>query len=188
MSEVINLFSVPLYRTKFNIDNEKILQYCLSLEKTDPGRIISNLGGYQSNDIDGTPPELQELFSLITAFSTNICEKMEIYPVRMFNSWVNINRYKDMNWPHTHSDAIISGVYYVKTPYNCGDIEFENPASDSINPFLRWYDSNCFHACNWKMPTEEGLLYLFPSWLRHGVNPNFNKEEDRVSISFNLVH
>ena len=134
MAEFTDLFTVPLFEKVLNLDNDEILSYCHSLEKQDPGRIISNMGGYQSNDIFNPPEQLEELFSSIVDFSLEICNEIEVYPVRMHNAWVNINRYKDSNWPHTHPDAILSGVYYVKTPEDCGDIEFENPASDGMNP------------------------------------------------------
>ena len=188
MAEFTDLFTVPLFEKVLNLDNDEILSYCHSLEKQDPGRIISNMGGYQSNDIFNPPEQLEELFSSIVDFSLEICNEIEIYPVRMHNAWVNINRYKDSNWPHTHPDAILSGVYYVKTPEDCGDIEFENPASDGMNPQLRSLNGNNYTTPNWRMPCEENTLYIFPGWLRHGVNSNFNKTEERVSISFNLIH
>ena len=38
----------------------------------------------------------------------------------------------------------------------------------------------------WWFPTEQGNLYFFPSWAYHQVKPNLNKNEDRISISFNI--
>lgn len=184
--ELINLFSVPLFQKNLSIDNEKILSYCKLLEKNDSGRTVSNLGGWQSNDIQDYPIELSDLLHSIQEFSYEICNILEIGQVNIYNCWANINRYKDCNWPHTHDDAILSGVYYVKTPQNCGDIEFESPIN--VSPFLRTYCKNNFNSSNWWMPSEEGVLYIFPSWLRHGVNQNLNETEERVSISFNLVH
>lgn len=188
MKEFVDLFTVPLGRKFLSIDNQKILEYCTSLKQKDPGRTISNLGGWQSNDISDYSPELNKLFGEIHVFANEMCRHMELDPVTIYNSWVNINEYKDSNWPHTHADAVLSGVYYVKTPENCGDIEFENVALDSIPFFLQYENRNKFNSTNWKMQSKEGILYIFPSWLRHGVNPNFNKNEERVSISFNLIH
>jgi hypothetical protein len=36
------------------------------------------------------------------------------------------------------------------------------------------------------MPAIQNRLYMFPSWLRHSVKPNLNKNEDRISFSFNI--
>jgi uncharacterized protein (TIGR02466 family) len=35
------------------------------------------------------------------------------------------------------------------------------------------------------MRPEEGRMYVFPSWLEHGVEPN-QSERDRISLSFNV--
>lgn len=185
-NEMKELFVTPVFRKKLSLDNSKILTYCLSLEKKDSGRTVSNMGGWQSNDIVGNPKELTELNSLISDFSSEICQIMQIEPVKLYNSWVNINRYKDCNWPHTHDDAILSGVYYVKTSEDTGNIQFNNPNSISGN--LRINNYNKFNAPDWWLPTTEGVLYVFPSWVRHGVQINMNKSEERVSISFNLIH
>jgi len=188
MIDTVDIFSSPIFRKKLSIDNTKILEYCLSLEKKDPGRVVSNLGGWQSSPIFETPNELKELYNLISQFSDEVCKHMELYPVEIFNSWININRYKDSNWPHTHADSVLSGVYYVKTPENCGNIEFENASNETIPVFVQRTGMNRFHSPNWVCPSTEGDLYIFPGWLRHGVNPNYNKLEERVSISFNLIH
>jgi uncharacterized protein (TIGR02466 family) len=42
------------------------------------------------------------------------------------------------------------------------------------------------NSSRWNIAVEESDLILFPSWLKHGVDPNLNKEEDRISISFNI--
>tara|TARA_A100001234_G_scaffold68921_1_gene60693 strand:+ start:8828 stop:9367 length:540 start_codon:yes stop_codon:yes gene_type:complete len=165
------LFTIPLFSADLSLDNETILDYCTNLWDRDLGRDVSNSGGWQSNDIPVLPEELERLFVDIHTFAEECCEELEISPVKVYNMWVNINQYKDFNWPHDHSDSALAGVYYVKTPNNCGDIAFEHPVEDKMTI----------------MPSVEGRLYIFPAWLRHRVNPNMSREE-RVSISFNLDH
>ena len=41
-------------------------------------------------------------------------------------------------------------------------------------------------SSTWSYPPQEGRLILFPAWLSHGVREN-ETDEDRISISFNLV-
>ena len=46
---------------------------------------------------------------------------------------------------------------------------------------------NSFNEYNsgvWKYSPKENLCLLFPSYLKHYVEPNLNKK-DRISISFN---
>ena len=39
---------------------------------------------------------------------------------------------------------------------------------------------------SWWLPAEKNLLYIFPSYLYHTVEPNLNKEENRISLSFDI--
>jgi uncharacterized protein (TIGR02466 family) len=45
---------------------------------------------------------------------------------------------------------------------------------------------NHYNSSIWKIEPEENICILFPSYLKHYVEPNLNKKE-RVSISFNYV-
>ena len=82
---------------------------------------------------------------------------------------------------------MMSGVYYVNCPTDCGAIQFRHP-STSMEYDWGWYkfekftEANCFEY--WVPPIEK-RLYIFPSWLSHKVQPNMNKEEKRLSLSFN---
>lgn len=187
MSEVFNIFEIPVLRKKLNIDNNKIISYVHKLKKNDTGNILSNEGGYQSsilsknfdtslkllvNDIENIGNEMKEHLNLIGN-------------LKIDTLWANINEYKDFNIAHIHS-GVFSGVYYVKTPENCGNIVFEHPIIDVMNISWKRKLYNKQNSAEWWLPSEESLLYIFPSWLRHYVKPNLNKEEERISISFNL--
>jgi len=105
------------------------------------------------------------------------------------NMWFNINKYKDSIKRHSHPMAMISGVYYVKAPENCGSITFIHPATDVLSYYntpIRHSEWNQYNAETWWKPAVEKRLYLFPSWLNHYVDPNLNQKE-RISISFNTI-
>ena len=103
--------------------------------------------------------------------------------------WINISLYKDTNKSHNHPGADISGVYYVKTPDDCGDIVFEHPSLDVLCYYGSVDDEsvklNNYNSREWVFTPTENTLYLFPGWLKHRVEPNGNKTEERISISFN---
>jgi len=46
-------------------------------------------------------------------------------------------------------------------------------------------EETVFTANEARMLPEEGRMYVFPSWLEHGVEVN-RSDQDRVSISFNV--
>src|SRR5262249_35410701 len=38
-----------------------------------------------------------------------------------------------------------------------------------------------------QLPPQEGMMVLFPSWLKHSVVPLQNAKDDRISISLNAI-
>ena len=49
--EVTSLFSIPLCVRDYDVDVEELEKECVRRSTLDPGRIISNSGGWQSNNI-----------------------------------------------------------------------------------------------------------------------------------------
>ena len=45
------IFKVPLYGTKLELDNRGIIDYCNQYESKNEGQVVSNHGGYQSFDL-----------------------------------------------------------------------------------------------------------------------------------------
>lgn len=180
------IFSLPLFRKELALNHDDVQSFCFSRKKSDSGRKITNVGGWQSNDFNlkKPPKELKEISRCIFDFSLEVCRFMDIEPVSAGNGWININEYGHFNWCHTHPESVLSGVYYVKTPPGCGNIEFQNPCTDLMTS-MRVKNYNVFNSSSFEVPSEEGTLYIFPSWFPHKVYPNLSKEE-RISISFNL--
>jgi uncharacterized protein (TIGR02466 family) len=84
---------------------------------------------------------------------------------------------------HTHPFSFLSGCYYFKTTGGEGDLVFENPNSimDWVDPYSDIWPNN------YRITPEEGLMVIFPSWLRHRVDINKTKN-DRWCLSFNINH
>ena len=192
--EVHDIFRVPVYEFQLDIDNHKLYNYCNEYKKSEKGRIISNLGGYQSNDLDLNEPALQPLLKQITLNVNTFADQvMNSSEQKMNNIWFNINRYKDSNLLHNHPQSEISGAYYVKTPNECGRITFQHPAFDVLDYWDRLRrpkseERSTYDSLAWNMPVYEGRLYLFPSWVNHRVESNLNLTEDRVSFAFNTSY
>ena len=179
-----NIFSIPLYKQKLNIDNKLINDFVTSLSFSDSGVTKSNVNGWQSKNIKDSPEMFEFLKCLdmhLLAFSAliNINLKREVA-----NLWANLNKFSDYNLNHIHPGCLVSGVYYTKVPSNSGSIYFNNPVGNLCG--LSGFTSNSLELKPFReFSTEEGDLLLFPSWLDHGVLPNMNSEEERISISFN---
>ena len=182
MKRVYEPFPIPIIQTVFNIDNETIKEFCLEQEQNTPGVMQSNVGGYQSPNLQLDTPELAELMGAIEWSLNEYIEDL-IYPppLSVVNMWFNINYYKDTNAPHLHPHSVYSGAYYVQTPKDCGKICFQHPALD----LLYHYQTEGKDAL-FKGDAIERGVYLFPSWLKHFVRPNMNIDQQRISISFNI--
>ena len=187
-----DIFKIPVYKTSLSLDNKSIKKHCLNLSKKNKGRSVSNLGGWQSDNLSGVHKPLNDLFINLEKHANIFSREIGLIKKLFLNNiWTNINKYKDSNMLHCHPNSIISGVYYVKTPKNCGNINFINSSKDELqidwNKNKKAYNGyNAYNSLEWFLPSIENGLYLFPSWLKHYVKPNMNKKEERISISFNL--
>ena len=189
-----DIFKVPVYEAQLNLDIKKLQSFCNEYQQNNTGRIKTNYGGYQSNDLPLNDVSLHPLIKEINTHSSKFAKEF-VNSVRgkneqsLINIWININSYKDTNRVHNHPFSEISGVYYIKTPDKCGHIVFEHPAIDILEYY--WTESskefNEYNSPTWWKPAVENTLYLFPSWLKHRVEPNLNKTEERISISFNTI-
>lgn len=192
MKNNFDLFCCPVYRIDTNIDNKNFLNYCYDIQKKDKGRILSNNGGYQSNNLNLYDKQLEPLLSKITQsvfVYLNQCGFLLNLNLKISNMWLNINNYKDENTIHFHPNCLFSGVYYIKTPEQCGNIKFYHPAVDlmSYDWLLEYTIPNEKNSHSWMFEAKEGQLFLFPSWLKHSVGSNLNKTENRISVSFNII-
>ena len=182
--QVIELFKVPLFAVLLDLDTASIEKYCLDYQEKDEGRIKSNEGGYQSHDVS-IIPLAKEINKYLNVFSEAYAMDTELM---LGGMWININEYKDYNVSHSHPNSLFSGVYYVKTPEKCGHITFESPGYDIMEHtysrihFKEWNILNI--NTRWQ-EVRENILYVFPGWLRHRVEPNLSNEK-RISISFNI--
>jgi uncharacterized protein (TIGR02466 family) len=157
------------------------LQKCLEMESNN-GVCVSNRGGYQSQSFleDDFKNKFYEIYNFVID-SVNAVGKDTESKYKLRNSWVNINKKSDCNVSHVHAQNSISGCVYLKTNPDSGRIVFENPTpsihyniNDNVDGFFGVY---------WCVPIV-GELIIFPSYLRHCVEPN-NSEDIRVSIAFN---
>ena len=107
------------------------------------------------------------------------------FPLRVTDCWFNIYGPKDGQEIHNHSNNIISGSYYVKAPEGCSGLMFHSMRYDLmlVPPLTAVDELNQTVA---EMVVREGMMVLFPSWLKHSVRPSPTGDE-RISISFNIT-
>ena len=96
--------------------------------------------------------------------------------------WYNVCPKGGYNETHVHPGAFLSGVYYLKKPEKSGDINFHDPRKGSM---CSREPQHVARGSLQRVDAKEGDIIIFPGWLEHSVEPNFD-EEDRISISFNV--
>ena len=167
------------------IDNHEMKNWAYDRKKNDVGRRLSNFGGYQSNDIlQGHSPQVDKLVSHLNTEVNSITRQVSLPKLELNNIWLNINPPGSYNELHNHTDAVLSGVYYIDATENQGNIQFER--SDNAEYHLPSYIEKItyFNATRATYAAKTGALYIFPGWLKHSVQGN-QSNTDRISLSFN---
>ena len=175
---IVNLFSTSVFVKNCSLDLEQIKNDCIRHARETESVLYSGTGSqhriYYNEDL---LKEIQE----------SLPQRDDI-PLKGLSVefWVNINKKNDYNFFHHHgpfTGNALSGVFYVQTPKNCGNIRLYDPRFCLANaPDLEYYnDGSSFHF----FEPEPNLLLIFPSWLHHFVEHN-QSEDDRISISFNI--
>lgn len=124
---------------------------------------------------------LNLLQSFIDESLKEYCKSYNIdYKPYDMTSWIALYKSGDYAHLHNHGEADISGVYYIQTHENSGDIFFSSPSPGAEASSI--YKE---HKEHYSYKPKDGLLLMFPGFLNHGTHRNEN-ENDRISISFNI--
>ena len=105
--------------------------------------------------------------------------------LKLDSLWINVMQKGAVHTPHIHPHSVISGTYYVAVPPKSGAIRFEDPrlammmAAPPRKPGARPENRSFVD-----ITPKAGMLLLWESWLRHGVEAN-GAQGRRVSVSFN---
>ena len=100
------------------------------------------------------------------------------------NMWSNILKPGEMHKPHTHSNNLLSGVFYVQSDEGANIQMYDpRPQADVLRPQPKKYTKE--NSSIWFFPSITNRMILFPSWLQHEV-PTHTCDHDRIMISGNL--
>ena len=189
--KLTNIFPSSIH--SLGIDNfddykDQLIKETYQERDEDPiGRKVSNRGGWQSNLTNIRDCKSETLNDIIISsvsklpMSGNLCFTIE--------GWKNINEPGNFNTLHHHPNCNLSGVLWIKTPKNCGNIVFESP--EIFNRYKELDSYSDEFKCNsnvymtYYFPPKEGNVLIFPSNLQHEVEEN-KSIEDRISYSFNI--
>ncbi len=105
--------------------------------------------------------------------------------LKLDSLWINVMDKGAVHTPHIHPHAVISGTYYVTAPPGSGAIRFEDPRLGLMMAAPpRKPKANLENRSFVDVTPKPGMLLLWESWLRHGVEPNAARGQ-RISVGFN---
>ena len=185
--EIRKVFPDPIGGVKNNeliLDKEKLIS-TLNWRKDIPTQGVFEVSQTNLHDF----PEWQELFSWIKNQAILFWSKIGYRPDDFFytQSWAHRYDSGGAIQFHTHTNSLISGVYYLKSPLHSGGTLFQS----TKNPLQGLLQTECreiteFTAGVEQVPGIEDHLVLWPSYIDHASQPNLSNSP-RYIISFNLM-
>ena len=175
------IFSEFIFRATIKVDKDKIYEKLKTMPCAN-NKVI----------LDSTEPELQKLYqNAIDIF--NHIHRLTGYNTkhvhRIQTAWANMGYSDRTEEAHTHREADLVGVYFLKTSPDCGYLKLYSnnmakrmayPGSELDDWVTHW---NQYNGHTWNEIPEEGTFVVFPSWIMHHVIGG--RGEPRVTIAIN---
>lgn len=172
----------------FDHIQQPLIDWIYEYQKKDTGVVISNRGGWQSHSDFYKEESFSKYFHYILQSSLSEI-KFYNYNFKLANMWININEKNSYNVAHCHPVSLLSGVLWVKTPDNCGELKFSSPnlfsESELLSNAILEVKREKNYTTEVSFNPSAGKMLLFPAHLQHYVEPN-ESDEDRISIAFNF--
>ena len=201
--ELLNLFPTPVfYATIPDAEalNAELKRIILAREQASESVERSNRGGWQSSwdmhEWGGVPIQkvlnyTRALVDYATVDRTGRSDKL----AWRINCWANINRSGHGNQFHTHPGGLWSASYYVDDggigadPALGGEFEIQDPRGVAPIMYAPQFTfpgpDGASLGESQRLTPQSGMLFLFPSWLSHGVCP-YRGTRERISIAINF--
>lgn len=193
------LFPTPVMTVDLSnrdIDLKKCCDMIIDAVATDP-TWKNEIHATTQDTLHELPP-FSKMVKVIDEEVAHYCDKMlhtDSSDIELVAMWANTHRGVSNHVLHMHANSFISGVLYLNTPDvlknrndDKGKLTFEDPreARHVLVPDHR----DQFHpevTKQWDYDTTEGMLILFPGYLKHRVNSFDSGNDYRVSLSFNYM-
>lgn len=200
-NNIIGLFPTPVYKNNFMNDISYLKNDILKIVQED-SKLSENQGNttfFHNNvnsylDLDLFSPLKKIIQQEINSFKENVLCWPKDINIELSSSWLNYsNKKENYHHDHYHPNSYLSGVFYFKTIEPEDKIFFKNPLINNNNLYYNIdFDMdignyNYFNSLTWWINVSSYDLIMFPSGLRHFVEPNndCNEKNDRLSLSFN---
>lgn len=188
--KIYNLFPTPVFEnqidlSKYNID--LLLNKEFEYMENKSAKITKDKNVLETVGLEQLKKELLFNLELYTKNFLKVYDKKIKWYLQ--KSWVNKHETGDWGQPHYHANSLISGVLYLETNDETGEISFECPTNyRPIFPLscnLEFTERTIENSTTYFLKPKNGLLILFPSSLLHAIKEN-KSETNRYSLAFNF--
>ena len=188
--QILCAFSDIFYLKKLDVDLKKSIKkfskikFMSSVEKDEDEKIenltesstIFNVLDYDKN--------LKKVILNEFNYFKNTYLKYTDTNFKISTSWLTNSNPNSYSRIHNHKNCFYSGIFYLKTPENSGNIYFEDYNKRSSFDFIP-ETYNQYNSNSYTFGIEENLLIFFPSYIHHKIKKN-KSNENRISLAFNF--
>ena len=171
-------FPTLIHEFKLDLEHNKMLDY-IHTTVTGNGQIHQTQDDLHKLLI--FKPLVDELTLIHDAIIQNL--EYEYDKIEITNMWSNHLYKGESHPPHTHSNNLFSGVYYL-CGVNAAPIQFFDPRVQSSILVPRRKNNNWHNSSMLQFNSVNGSGFIFPAWLQHWV-PETHHE--RISVSWNVL-
>jgi uncharacterized protein (TIGR02466 family) len=190
-ADVLRMFPTFVWKAQLAPDaylpiNEAILQTLVAmgapLDDIGPGESWQSEHGLHERE------RLREFVQCLNEAADCVLDYLKIgrADVRITGCWANVHGPGAGHAAHSHPNNYLSGVYYVRTHAEANTINFLDPrpqAEVMRPPVTALTAENTEQVV---VRVQDGLLLMFPAWLRHSVDAN-RSTRTRISLGFNIM-
>jgi len=195
---VLPLFSTPVYvsNAKYyvnnvidfnNINYDDFYWEQADIRLGDIGKVLVSKN--QNLLMDENYSSIKEYCDFaVNDYAYNVLSVAQSVRLKLACSWMVIEYPGAMTSKHLHQNSIFSGVFFLKSNLNAGDLVLSHPLSmptaftSTISPELVHYD--ILNSKNFVHSAQDNDIIVFPSHVEHEVTKNMSNEI-QCCIAFN---
>ena len=168
---IINSFEFDMDEKEYNL----VINKLNNIEKSREELIIQTT--------DNLFIDIPKFANSIGIITEKICEDLnyKYESIEMTGMWANKLIKGELHPPHTHSNNIFSGVYYLE---GGSQIQFFDPRPQASVLQIDVTKVTQSNASMLAFDSQKGAGLIFPSWLTHWVPVT---DKTRISISWNIL-
>ena len=172
-------FPTLIHEFKLDLNHDKMIDYVYGNGEA-RGQI------HQTQDDLHKVPVFKPLIYELVLIHDSIIRKLEYEydKIEITNMWSNHLYNGDSHPPHTHSNNLLSGVYYLFCGVDTAPIQFFDPRVQSSILVPRRKNNNWHNSSMLQFDSINGSGFIFPSWMQHWVPPTHH---ERISVSWNIL-